>query len=52
MYTNKAFTEVMVEMVSREASYRQEVPCVFHLYGPNTYIHKIKEPVEALFVDI
>ena len=35
----------------RKAGYGLEVPCVFRLYGPKAYIDKIKELVEALFVD-
>lgn len=46
--TNKGFTEVMVEMVGREASYRLEVSCMVHLYGPKD---KVKELVEALCAD-
>ena len=36
---NKAFIEVMVEMVSREV----------RLYGPKAYIDKMEELVEARF---
>ena len=38
--TNKAFTEMMVKMVSREAGHRLALPCLIHPYGPKVYIDK------------
>jgi hypothetical protein len=45
---NKAFAEVTGKEVNRGAGYGQEVPCVFHLYGPKGYIYKMKEFIDAL----
>ena len=28
-----------------------EVPCVYHLYGPNIYVDKMKELVESLLAN-
>ena len=39
----------MQEMVKRGAGYGLEVPCVFRLYGPQSYMDKMKELVDALF---
>ena len=48
--TNKTFNGEMVEMVSWEAGYRLEVPCMVRLYGPKAYIeshNKMKENIEV-----
>lgn len=46
----KTFAKVMGEMMNREAGYGLKVLCVSHLYGPKTYIDKIKELVNPFFL--
>ena len=45
---NKAFAEVTGKEVNRAAGYGLEVPCVFNLYGPKTYIEKMKAFIDTL----
>ena len=45
------FAEITGAKVNREAGYGLEVPCVYHLYGPNVYVDKMKELVEFLLAD-
>lgn len=45
---NKAFVEVAGERVNRGAGYGLEIPCIYRLYGPPTYIHRMKELVDSL----
>ena len=40
---NKAFAEVSGEKVNRGAGYGLEIPCVYIVYGPETYVIKLKE---------
>ena len=47
-YVNKAFAEVTGEIVSRGAGYGLEIPYVYHVYGPKTYIIKLKELTDSL----
>ena len=35
MRENEAFADITVAKVNRGAGYGLEVPCVYHLYGPN-----------------
>ena len=46
--TNNAFAEVTGEKVNRGAGYGLEIPCVYRLYGPKTYIDKMRELMKSL----
>ena len=45
---NKAFAEVTGETVNRGAGYRLEIPCVYLIYGPKTYVIKLKQLTDRL----
>ena len=45
---NKAFAEVTGEKVNRGAGYRLEIPCMYCVYGPKTYVNKLKELTDSL----
>lgn len=45
---NKGFAEVTGDRVNRGAGYGLEVPCTYHLYGPRTYVDKMKEFIDSL----
>ena len=44
------FAEVTGKDVNRGAGYGLEVPCVFCLYGPKTYIEKMKAFIDTFNV--
>ena len=41
MRETNAFAEITGPKVNRGAGYGLEVPCVYHLYGPNVYVDKM-----------
>ena len=45
---HKAFTEVTGERENRGAGYGIEIPCVYHVYGPKTYVNKLKELTDSV----
>ena len=47
-YVNKAFAEVTGEKVNRGAGYRLEIPCVYHVYGQEKNVIKLKELTDSL----
>ena len=51
MRLNKAFAEITGAKVNRGAGYGLEVLCVYHLYGPNIYVDKMKALVESVLAD-
>ena len=48
---SKAFAEVTGDVLNRVAGYRQEVPCIYRLYGPKIYVDKMKKLVYGVFAD-
>ena len=46
--TNCGFAKVGREKVNRGAGYGLEILCVYALYGPEPYIHKLEELVASL----
>ena len=45
---NKAFTEVTGDKVNRGAGYGLEIPCIYKFYGPEPYVKKLREVLQAL----
>ena len=45
---NKAFAKVAGDKFNRGGGYGLEIPCIYHLYGPEPYIDKMKELVDSL----
>ena len=45
---NKAFAEVTGDKVNRGARYGLEIPCIYRLYGPEPYLKKLREVLQAL----
>ena len=45
---NKAFADVTGGKVNRGAGYGLEIPCVYRIYGPKTYVHKLKELTNSM----
>lgn len=45
---NKAFAEVTGGKVNRGAGYGLEIPCVYRIYGPKTYVNKLKELTDSM----
>ena len=39
---NKAFAEVTGPKVNRGAGYGLEIPCIYRLYGPKSYVERMK----------
>ena len=51
MRENRVFAELSGAKLNRGAGYGLEVLCVYHLYGPNIYVDKMKALVESLLAD-
>ena len=45
---NKAFTEVTGDKVNRSTGYGLEIPCIYKFYGPEPYVKKLREVLQAL----
>ena len=45
---NKGFAEVTGNCVNRGAGYGMEVPCIYRLYGPTIYIHRLQQIIQSL----
>ena len=45
---NKAVVEVTGDRVNRGAGYGLEVPCIYRLYGPEAYLHKVRQVLQDL----
>ena len=45
---NKAVAEVTGEIVNSGAGYGLEIPCVYRVYGPKTYVIKLKKLTDSL----
>ena len=45
---NKTFAAVIGEKVNRGAGYRLDIPCMCLVYGPKTYVNKLKELTDSL----
>ena len=39
---NKAFAEVTGARVNRGAGYGLEIPCIYRLYGPKSYVERMR----------
>ena len=45
---NKAVVEVTGDRVNRGAGYGLEVLCIYRLYGPEAYLHKVRQVLQDL----
>ena len=49
---NKEFAEITGAKVNRGAGYGLEVPCIYHLCGPNVYADKMELFEPSLLMDV
>ena len=45
---NKRFVEVTGDCVNRGAGYGMEVPCIYRLYGPTSYVQRLQQIIQSL----
>ena len=43
---NKGMVEIKGQPVNRGAGMGMEVPCVYHLFGPNVYLRRLEEVIK------